>query len=467
MSVAAGRTRRLSREVALKFLLVGALLMGVQTALDYHDATDRLREQASLRAAAVTDSFSLTAEANPTFSLRNARQWMERKAGSFPGLAGLYIVDPQDRTLAAIGDPNKSALLNAPSVRTALSQAFDDQSANDFELSLGGKQIWIRVEPLAHLGGVMVAAIDLASVRGEMSHALIISTLRRLLALALLLGTIYALICLGVVRPITRLASAISRSNAGGQYKPPLDMPPNEEGALADTFGETWTKFTDSLRTNKLLALVGNGTQAGVLIADETGRIVWSNAGFVALTGFERSEIEGRTADEILASYARPIGAVKALSESLRRAESCNIEMHNQTKAGHAYWASIEARPIWGTDGKIEHFIVVETDITHVKDVKYALRRSEIELAARATELQETQLELERERTKLARTASELAQARRDTERRLAGSPASSLADVSGGSGPDEDRDSGANLNVLLAEDQTVNQKLVGAVMER
>ncbi|MEN6542727.1 response regulator [Parvibaculum sp.] len=467
MSVAIGRRRRLSREFAAGFLLVSFLLTSVQIALDYRDAADRLRDQVSLRAGAVTDGFSLIAEANPSFSLRQAEQWMDRNAHTFPDLLGLYIVDPQGRRLAGTErSPDDGALLNEPRIRAALSLSFDDQSVHGFDVGLDRKQRWIRIAPLTRLGSVMVAVIDLDSVRREMSHTLIMSGLRRFAALIVLLGTIYALVRGGVVRPITRLADAIRRSNSEGHFEPPSDMPPNEIGALADIFSDTWSRFTDSLRANRMLALVANGTQAGVLIADATGRIVWSNAGFVALTGFERSEIEGHTAEEILASYARPIGAVKALCESWRRAEPFNIEMHNQTKAGHAYWASIEARPIWGDDREIEHFIVVETDITHVKDTKYALRRSEIELAARVTELQETQLELERERAKLAQTAAALAQARRDTERRP---PAgiSSVHDTTAKAEQAEGQRGETGLNVLLAEDQAVNQKLVGAVIER
>jgi len=469
MNIAGVRTGRLSREFAIKFLLVSFLLTSVQIALDYRDSMDRLRDQVSLRAAAVTDGLSLIAEASPSFSLRHARQWLDRKAHSFPDLLGLYVVDPQGQALAGTGGgPGESALLNEPRVRAALSRGFDEQSAQSFALTLRDKSVWVRIAPLPRLGSVVVAVVDFDSVREEMSHTLITSGLRRFAALILLLGTIYALVRFGVVRPITDLAHAIERSSADGRFEPPSDIPPNEIGALADVFADTWSKFNESLRVNKTLALVANGTQAGVLIADATGRIDWCNAGFVALTCFDREEIEGRTPEEILANQARPIGAVQALHESWRRGDVCNIEMRNQTRARHAYWASIEARPIRGGDGKIEHFIVVETDITNVKDTKYALRKSEIELAARVTELQESQLELERERTKLAETAAELALARREAERRLsASSPSASVPDISAKPESQESEKSEATLDVLLAEDQSVNQKLVGAVMER
>ncbi|MFZ2467091.1 MAG: response regulator [Parvibaculum sedimenti] len=464
MSIAGAHTGRLSREFAIKFLIVSFLLTGVQIALDYRDGMDRLRDRVSLRATAVTDGFSLIAETNPSFTLNHTRQWLDRKARALPDLLGLYVVDPQGHAISDTGrGANEGALLNEPPVRAALSRSFDEQTVLGFELSHRGKPLWIRVAPLPRIGSVMVAAIDFDSVRGEMSQTLWHSALRRFAALILLLGAIYALVRHGVVRPITELARAIGSSRPGQRFEAPADIPENEIGALARVFDDTWSKLGENLRTNKMLALVANSTQAGVLIADSTGRIVWCNAGFVALTGFDRQDVERRMPDEVLAGRTWPVGAVRALSESRRRGELCNIEMRNQTRSGRAYWASIEARPVRGDNGKIEHFIVVETDITHVKDAKYALRKSEIELAARVTELQETQVELERERAKLAQATLELAQSRRDAERRLAAPFPSAPAQAE----PDQGETTGTPLDVLLAEDQAVNQKLVSAVMER
>ncbi len=469
MSIAGTRSGRLSREFAIRFLIVSFLLTGVQIALDYRDGMDRLRDRVSLRAAAVTDGFSLIAETNPSFTLNHTRQWLDREARALPDLVGLYVVDPQGHAIAdTIRGANERALLNEPPIRAALSRSFNEQTVLNFSLSHQGKPVGIRIAPLPNMGSVMVAAIDFDSVRAEMSETLWHSALRRIVALILLLGTIYALVCFGVVQPITRLSRAIARSGAGGRFEPPAEIPANEIGALAHVFGETWSKLSESLRANKMLALVANSTQAGVLIADPTGRIVWCNAGFVALTGFDRQDVEGCLPEEVLASHAWPIGAVRALSESWRHRELCNIEMRNQTKSGRAYWASIEARPVRGDDGKIEHFIVVETDITHVKDAKYALRKSEIELAARVTELQETQVELERERAKLAQAALELTQARREAERRLSAPfPSAPEQAKREQAEPEGNEKSERPLDVLLAEDQMVNQKLVGAVMER
>ncbi|KAB7740704.1 response regulator [Parvibaculum sedimenti] len=464
MSITGAHTGRLSREFAIKFLIVSFLLTGVQIALDYRDGMDRLRDRVSLRATAVTDGFSLIAETNPSFTLNHTRQWLDRKARALPDLLGLYVVDPQGHAISDTGrGANEGALLNEPPVRAALSRSFDEQTVLGFELSHRGKPLWIRVAPLPRIGSVMVAAIDFDSVRGEMSQTLWHSALRRFAALILLLGAIYALVRHGVVRPITELARAIGSSRPGERFEAPADIPENEIGALARVFDDTWSKLGENLRTNKMLALVANSTQAGMLIADATGRIAWCNAGFVALTGFDRQDVEGRMPDEVLAGRTWPVGAVRALSESRRRGELRNIEMRNQTRSGRAYWASIEARPVRGDNGKIEHFIVVETDITHVKDAKYALRKSEIELAARVTELQETQVELERERAKLAQATLELAQSRRDAERRLAAPFPSAPAQAE----LQQSEKTGTPLDVLLAEDQAVNQKLVSAVMER
>ena len=218
-----------------------------------------------------------------------------------------------------------------------------------------------------------------------------------------------------VIGPIARLASAVRASSAIGRFDVPSGMPKGELGDLAELFARVFKRLQSSRGENEQLALVANGTDAGVLIADRDGRIVWSNAGYTAMTGFSQQELEDRTPHEILTEHAGA-GAPAVLAESIGDGEARNVETIGLTREGKKYWATIEVRPIRDTQGEIRNFIVIENDITEMKETEIALKRSRQELQDRVHDLQVTYAQLEQERANLARTAQDLSDAKEAAE---------------------------------------------------
>ena len=195
-----------------------------------------------------------------------------------------------------------------------------------------------------------------------------------------------------------------------------------------------------------------NLTHAGILIADANGRVVWINAGFERLTGFRRETMIGRTAADIRATHEKPIGAIAALENCMNLKEGHKVDIVGHTQDGREYRASIEVRPILDETGAIRNFFVIENDITEAKAAEAALEQSGRQLRRRIDELQmaKRDLELKLERATLARMPKDRAPA-------APAMRASDQPELSGASA----------LDVLLAEDQPVNQKLMTAVMER
>lgn len=409
------RIARLSREFAAKFLVVCLLLTLAQLALEYQNVKRMLLDQVAQRAASIAGSFSMHGEMDPAFSLKEAERLASWKVKYLPELLGVYFVDAQARVVgrAERGDgSDEAAILSDPSIRAALARSFDEDESYGIDLTNRDRAVWAHVSPLLHYGVATLVVVDLAPVRAEIGETLLWSMARRLGVLLILVATLFVLMRGWVLRPISQLAKATARASKDGRFVPPTGMPRNEIGALSQLFGEVFGKLERSFEENERLAQVANGTHAGVLIADRNGRIVWTNAGFTQMTGFQRGEVEGLTPDEILRERNHPVGAINILGQSIRFGLGCNVETLNQTRDGRAYWGAIEVRPIQDRDGKIETFIVVETDITHVKEAEKALKKSRRQLEEHVTELQKTHAELEEERTKLARAAVDLSAAR-------------------------------------------------------
>ena len=412
------RLPRLSRDFAVKFIAVCAVLTTAQLALEYQNVKRLLLDQVAQRAESVGSNFSVLSEMDRGFSLAEAKRFAERKARFLKDVRGIYLVDPQSHVVSSAerdDGADEAEILQDPSIRSALARSFDNGASYGVDLTNHDHPVWVHVAALPSLGLSTLVVVDLASVRSDIQNTLIASTAERIGVMLVLLTTLFVMIRGWVLRPISLLAKAIRKSSETGRFEPPARMPDNEIGALSNLFGGVFNKLDQSFEENERLAQVANGTHAGVLIADALGRIVWANASFTQKTGFRRGEIEGRTPAEILVGD-HLIGAIGVLGQSLRFGLGCNVETFNHTRDGNPYWASIEVRPVRNRDNEIKNFIVVETDVTHIKNAEKALKRSQAQIEERVQELQATQSKLEDERTKLDRTARELAAAKEAAE---------------------------------------------------
>jgi PAS domain S-box-containing protein len=411
---------RLTRQFAAKFLVVCLTLTLAQLALEYQNVKRLLLDQVAQRATSVASSFSMHSEMDSRFTLGDAENLTVWNVRYMPEVLGIYLIDAQGRVVSAAernGGSDEAAMLRDPSIRAAIARSFNEDESFGIDLTNRDRAVWAQVAPLRKIGVAVLVAIDLAPARTEIEKTLVQSMGRRLGVLLILIATLFVLMRGWVLHPISLLARSIARASTGGGFEPPAGMPKNEIGALSRLFGDVFGKLESSFEENERLAQVANGTHAGVLIADSQGRIVWANAGFTKMTGYERADVEGRTPDEIFREHNQSIGAVNILGQSLRFGLGCNVEVLNQTRDSGAYWGAIEVRPIRNDAGEIKNFIVVENDISHVKEAEKALRKSQRQLENHVAELQKTQAELEEERAKLDRAAGDLAAARDAAER--------------------------------------------------
>lgn len=456
--------RNLTRDFALKFIMVALLVAAVQFALDYRNVNrvqiDRLAQQTS----AVADSFRIRTELDPAFSLAVASTLADWQVRRRAGLLGVYFVDAGGAVVGLAeceGGADERQILSDATIRAGLARSFEGQSEFAAGLTENAHPVWVHIAALPKLAVSALVVADLEPARKAIANELAAATARHFAVLAILLATLYVLMRGGVLRPIAKLAAAVERSGTAGRFDPPRPMPPNEIGMLATLFGDVFESLGRSTAENRMLAQVANATHAGVLIADGAGKVTWVNAGFERMTGFGRDDILGRTPDENYSRRGQPIAALSALGQCVRFKQGYNVEIADYASDGREFWATVEVRPIRDDAGTIEGFIVVETDITVAKDTEAALNRSQRQLRERIDELQTAKAELEDERATLATVKKECTETSGAAHSSVDAAAATQTAEGQGnGAGK-------ASLDVLLAEDQPVNQKLMKAVMER
>jgi PAS domain S-box-containing protein len=115
------------------------------------------------------------------------------------------------------------------------------------------------------------------------------------------------------------------------------------------------------------LSTIAELTSNLVVVTDTDQRIEWVNPAFERRTGWPLEDIRGKRPDSFLKSEKTDHTEMRRIGAALRQGKPVRAELLNQSRQGDEYWISKDIQPIFGTDGQVEGFIAVQTDITEMK----------------------------------------------------------------------------------------------------
>jgi diguanylate cyclase (GGDEF)-like protein/PAS domain S-box-containing protein len=135
------------------------------------------------------------------------------------------------------------------------------------------------------------------------------------------------------------------------------------------------------------LSLVTDATDAAVVIADGNWTIIYVNAGFSRMFGWDSTDVVGRAPIALLMPHASP-QFTAAYRAELEAGKPVYREEILIGKDGERYWVSAQANPVMGPDGRLDTTVTVLTDITKAK-MHEVLQRRALEAMARDQPLAE------------------------------------------------------------------------------
>lgn len=116
----------------------------------------------------------------------------------------------------------------------------------------------------------------------------------------------------------------------------------------------------------RLLAESVASSVDGILIADAQRYdmpILYTNAAFLSLTGYEEEEVLGRDCRFLQGADTDP-DAVRQIRHALDTGHFCRVTVLNYKKNGLTFWNDVVISPVRDASGKLTHFIGVQHDVT-------------------------------------------------------------------------------------------------------
>ncbi|MDZ4187179.1 MAG: diguanylate cyclase [Hydrogenophaga sp.] len=122
-----------------------------------------------------------------------------------------------------------------------------------------------------------------------------------------------------------------------------------------------------------------NALDHAVVITDTQTAVVWANAAFTRLTGYELAEAVGRKPAELVKSGLQDKSFYERIWSTILAGQVWRGELINRRKDGQLYDEEMAITPIYsGTGGVITNFIAVKQDITERKALEAQLRQLSI-----------------------------------------------------------------------------------------
>ncbi len=128
--------------------------------------------------------------------------------------------------------------------------------------------------------------------------------------------------------------------------------------------------ISDSKKTEQTLmrlSRIAQETNNGIIITDPQGNIEWTNEGFTRITGYSYEFAQHKKPSVFLQGPKTDPETISHMRKALQNEEEFTVEIINYHRDGKPFWLEINCNPLYSSDGRLEGFMAMETDITERK----------------------------------------------------------------------------------------------------
>ncbi len=178
-----------------------------------------------------------------------------------------------------------------------------------------------------------------------------------------------------IIRPLDTLDSA-TKAIASGHLDQQISLKTTDEfGKLADSFEAMRVglladriRREDAEQQLRKLHHAIEQSVSSIVITDETGITEYVNPCFERTTGFSQEEVVGKKFNQIRSDQTSS-ETYKSMWSVIKCGEVWEGELLNKKKNGELYWDLVTISPVRNSQGKVNHFIGIQHNITERKQM--------------------------------------------------------------------------------------------------
>ncbi|MFP4299932.1 MAG: PAS domain S-box protein [Spirulinaceae cyanobacterium] len=122
----------------------------------------------------------------------------------------------------------------------------------------------------------------------------------------------------------------------------------------------------------------------GIVIVDANQAdlpMIYVNPAFEKMTGYESGEVLGQNC-RFLQGHETQQEGLNILRQALKKGEPCTVVLRNYRKDGSLFWNEVSISPIYDAQGKLTHYIGIQTDISDRIESEQNLEQAKGQLRA-------------------------------------------------------------------------------------
>ncbi len=127
----------------------------------------------------------------------------------------------------------------------------------------------------------------------------------------------------------------------------------------------------------RLLERAISASSNGIIITDarqSDNPMIYVNPGFERMTGYRAGEVLGKNGRFLEGPEANQ-PALAHLRSAIKAGSDCIVNLRNYRKDGRLFWNELSISPVRDSEGRLTHYIGVQTDTTERKRTEDALQR--------------------------------------------------------------------------------------------
>jgi PAS domain S-box-containing protein len=144
----------------------------------------------------------------------------------------------------------------------------------------------------------------------------------------------------------------------------------------------------DSVDADGTFASAFAASPTPMVLADaqrEDHPIVWANAAFLALTGYDWEDIAGRNC-RMLQGPLTDSDTVARIGEALAKGAPFEAELVNYRKDGSWFWNGLTLSPVRDANGTVTHYYSAQADMTGKRNLEVAMTHANQDLGRQVAE---------------------------------------------------------------------------------